>query len=960
MKVRVFDLASSICYPLAMPDLSPQDFVAKWRQTAVKERSGYQEHFIDLCRLIGHPTPVEDDPTGTRFTFEAGAGKQKGGQGWADVYKRGFFAWEYKGRHANLDKAYQQLLQYREALENPPLLVVSDMERIVVHTNFTNTIKQQVALTLDDLLTPDGMRRLRDIFYTPDAFKTPQTPESVTQEAARQFAHLADLLRGRGADAHAAAHFLIRLLFCLFAEDIDLLPRASFSRLVHNFRTRPDQFGYALRQLFEAMSTGGVFGYDSIRHFDGGLFDDASALDLGHDGLATLDKISSLDWSSIEPSVFGTLFERSLDPSKRAQLGAHYTSRQDILLIVEPVLMAPLRREWADVQARARDLAGRRDGAAGAQRTRLNNDLSALVMGFADRLTAVKVLDPACGSGNFLYVALKQLLDLEKAVSTFAGEVGLNTFFPRVSPEQLFGIELNEYAQQLAQATVWIGYLQWLHDNGYGFPGDPILKPLDNIREMDAILAYDAAGRPVEPSWPAADVIIGNPPFLGGNKIRQGVGGEYVDKLFKLYEGRVPAFADLVCYWFEKARDQIASGQARRAGLLATQGIRGGANRRVLERIKETGDIFWAQSDRDWVLEGATVHVAMIGFDSGDETDVCLDGKSVDAINPDLTATTNVTQAKRMSDNVGICFMGASPKGPFDIDSELARDFIRASGNVNSRPNSDVVRPVVSGVDIVQRSRNRWTIDFGLMPIEEAAEYEAPFQHVLKHVYPIRSKNRRAAYAARWWQYAEARPGMRQALVGKSRFIATPEVAKHRIFVWISADVLANQQVLVFARSDDYFFGVLHSKLHELWARRMGTQLREAESGFRYTPTTTFETFPFPWPPGKEPPDARRVQAIAGAARELVEKRDAWLNPPGASEADLKKRTLTNLYNARPAWLDLAHKKLDDAVLDAYGWPRDLTDEDILARLLALNLQRAAAQGQAPLPMSHGDDEGEG
>ena len=344
-----------------MPDLSPQEFVAKWRQTAVKERSGTQEHFIDLCRLVGHPTPVEDDPTGTRFTFEMGASKQRGGQGWADVYKRGFFAWEYKGKHANLDKAYQQLLQYREALENPPLLVVSDMERIVVHTNFTNTVKQTIPLSLDDLLTPDGLRRLRDVFTNPDAFKTPQTPESVTQEAARQFARLADLLRGQGADAHAAAHFLIRLLFCLFAEDIDLLPRDAFTRLVHNLRGRPEQLGRALHQLFEAMATGGVFGYDTIRHFDGGLFDDAAVLDLGGDGLAVLDRITGLDWSSIEPSVFGTLFERSLDPGKRAQLGAHYTSRQDILLIVAPVLMAPLRRAWDTVQGQARDLAARRN-----------------------------------------------------------------------------------------------------------------------------------------------------------------------------------------------------------------------------------------------------------------------------------------------------------------------------------------------------------------------------------------------------------------------------------------------------------------------------------------------------------------------------------------------------------------------------------------------------------------------
>ncbi|MFN8483097.1 MAG: type IIL restriction-modification enzyme MmeI [Anaerolineae bacterium] len=248
-----------------------------------------------------------------------------------------------------------------------------------------------------------------------------------------------------------------------------------------------------------------------------------------------------------------------------------------------------------------------------------------------------------------------------------------------------------------------------------------------------------------------------------------------------------------------------------------------------------------------------------------------------------------------------------------------------------------------------------WIVDFGVdMPEEDAALYEQPFTHVQSNVYPERLKNNRAAYRERWWIHMEPRPAFRAAVLSLQRYIVTPRVSKHRIFTWVSRETLADSATIAIVRDDDYFFGVLHSRLHELWARRMGTQLREAESGFRYTPTTTFETFPFPWPPGQEPPDDARVGAIAQAARELVEKRDAWLNPPDASDAELKKRTLTNLYNARPAWLDLAHKKLDAAVLDAYGWPRDLGDEDILARLLALNLQRAAAQGQAALPMGEG------
>jgi hypothetical protein len=377
---------------------------------------------------------------------------------------------------------------------------------------------------------------------------------------------------------------------------------------------------------------------------------------------------------------------------------------------------------------------------------------------------------------------------------------------------------------------------------------------------------------------------------------------------------------------------------------LATQGIRGGANRKVLERIKETGDIFWAQSDRDWILEGATVHVSMIGFDGREETERTLDDQKVAAINPDLTSAIDLTSAKPLPENENLSFMGVTPAGPFDVPGDLARQWLSVTNNPNGRPNSDVVRPYYNGTDLTQRPRDVWIVDFGVdMPLEEAALYELPFEYVRTNVYPVRSKNNRASYRERWWLLAEARSGMRAALRPLNRYIGTSMVAKHRFFCWIPPHVLPANLVIIIARDDDYLFGVLHSKPHLLWARRKGTQLREAESGSRYTPTTCFETFPFPWPPGQEPKDDPRVEAIAHAARELIEKRDRWLNPEGATENELKKRTLTNLYNQRPTWLELAHRKLDEAVLDAYGWPHDVSDEEILARLLALNLDRAAA-----------------
>ncbi|PDW02185.1 class I SAM-dependent DNA methyltransferase [Candidatus Viridilinea mediisalina] len=927
-----------------MTILTPQAFINKWRAVTVKERSGYQEHFIDLCHLVAHPTPLEDDPKGTRYSFEAGAGKQRGGKGWADVWKRGFFAWEYKGKHANLDRAYQQLLQYRESLHNPPLLVVCDMETIQIHTNFTNTVKRVFHLRLNDLLKPEGMQALRNLFFNPEAFRTDQTPELVTQRAAREFAEIATLMRRYGHDPQRTAHFLIRLLFCLFAEDVGLLPDQVFSKLLRATRNRAAIFTTQLAQLFGAMRQGGFFGADEIPHFDGHLFDDAEVLPLDSESMALLQRVRELDWSNIEPSILGTLFERSLDPTKRSQLGAHYTSRDDILLIIEPVLMAPLRRRWAEVQQQARTLATAYEQAKGSAAKRLQGELQQVLQGFADTVAAMRVLDPACGSGNFLYVALKQLLDLEKEVIILAQELGAGSFFPSVSPEQLYGLEINEYAYELAQITVWIGYIQWLRDNGFGTPKPPILKPLNTIQRMDALLAYDAAGQPVEPPWPEVEVIVGNPPFLGGNKIRKELGDAHIDALFKLYAGRVPAFADLVCYWFERARAMLEACTTQRVGLLATQAIRGGANRKVLERIKESGDIFMAWGDRKWVLEGAAVRVSLVGFDAGNEQERSLDGSAVQTINADLRAALDLTHVHHLPENRAICFMGPSAKAPFDLDAETAMQMLRAPLNPNGRPNTDVVRPVASAVDLVQQQRGKWTIDFGLLPEDEAALYEAPFEYVRTHVYPVRMQASRVKYAGNWWQYARPRVEMREALRKHQRYIATPGVAKHRIFVWVQPEVLCNQGTLVFARSDDYFFGVLHARIHELWARRTGTQVRDAESGFRYTPTTTFETFPFPWPPGQEPPGDPLVAAIAAAAQRLVELRDKWLRPPDADAATRKARTLTKLYNQRPAWLDKAHRDLDAAVLAAYGWPNTLSDEELLARLLALNLARGGVQ----------------
>ncbi len=930
--------------------MTPSEFATKWAGSQRTERAASQEHFIDLCRMLGVPTPNEADPAGTWYAFEKGAEKTAGGDGFADVWKRGHFGWEYKGKRKDLEAAYQQLLQYREALENPPLLVVCDLARFEIHTNFTGTAKKVYRFTLQDLAEAprEPLRLLRAVMGNPEALRPTTTRQEITEEAAKQFAALASELRGRGHDPHHVAHFLNKLLFCLFAEDAGLLPRELVKRLAENTRTDPPAFAAGLADLFGKMSTaGGLFGTERIQWFNGGLFDGPEVLPLMTAEIDVVRRVAELDWSQVEPSIFGTLFVRGLDPDRRSQLGAQYTDRESILRLVEPVLLAPLRREFEAVKAQVTKLlpAWKRAPRAARSRMQANRNPEQVVHQFLDRLNKIRVLDPACGSGNFLYVSLQGLKDLEREVIDWAAQT-LNTTrsFPRVGPHVVHGIEINDYAAELARVTIWIGEIQWMLNNGFAYRTNPILQPLDSIECRDAVLDLCDPEHPKEPEWSDADVIVGNPPFLGGKLLRTTLGDQYVDALFRVYDDRVPREADLVAYWHEKARAMVAAGRVKRVGLLATQGIRGGANRRILERIKKSGDIFLAWSDEPWILEGAAVHVSFIGFDDGSETHRLLNGRPVSSINANLTSGTDLTRARRLAENAGIAFMGDTKGGPFDMLSSVARELL-AKPNPDGRSNRIVVRPWVNGLDVTRRPRNRWIIDFGVdTPEAEAALYEAPFEYLRARAKPSRAASR--SKISRWWLHERPRGEMRAAIGQLSRFIATPTVAKHRVFVWLSAETLPDHQLIVIARDDDYTFGVVHSRPHELWARAMGTQVREAESGFRYTPTTTFETFPFPRPTG-----AQR-DAIASAAKKLDQLRRGWLDPEGASPAELKRRTLTALYNARPAWLTQAHERLDQAVLDAYGWPTEISDDEVIDRLLALNLERESLEAAAAASQS--------
>jgi type II restriction/modification system DNA methylase subunit YeeA len=705
-------------------------------------------------------------------------------------------------------------------------------------------------------------------------------------------------------------------------------------------------------------------------------------LDSGDVGL--LIAAGSLDWSLIDPSIFGTLFERFLDPNKRGQIGAHYTDAEKIMMIVNPVIVRPLREEWSTAKASIEKLVEEAHLKTGQSYRNAIAKAEEARSQFLERLRTVTILDPACGSGNFLYLALQAVKDVELKANLECEAMGLSPRVPTLGPEMVRGIEINPLAAELARTTIWIGDIQWSLRNAIYARPEPILRKLDSIEGRDAILSRRANGSVEEAQWPAAEFIIGNPPFLGGKLMRAGLGNETVERLFSVYDGRVPPEADLVVYWFEKARAALKVKRASRIGLVATNSIRGGANRRVLDRIGEESRIFDSWSDEAWVIDGAAVRVSLICFSNHHDA-AWLDGKPVSGINSDLTAgALDLTKAKRLIENLNVAYMGDTKGGAFDVPGEVARGWLKLPANPNGRPNSDVLKPWRNGMDVTRRSRDMWIVDFGWERSErEATLFEEPFSYIAEKVKPVRATNRRRAYAEFWWRHVEPRPAMWSAIARATRYIATPTVAKHRLFVWLDSRICPDHQLIVIARDDDTTFGILHSRFHESWSLRRGTWLGVGNDP-RYTPTTTFESFPFPEGltpniPASDYADDPRAKAITKAAKRLDELRNAWLNPPdliriepevvpgypdrvlpkdAEAAAMLRQRTLTNLYNQRPQWLVDAHHDLDAAVAAAYGWPTEISEEEALAKLLELNLARTAAvPSESPDEGSENDDE---
>jgi type II restriction/modification system DNA methylase subunit YeeA len=955
--------------------VKPHDFIAKWSDAELRERAGAQSHFIDLCKVLGEKAPTDADPKGEWYAFEKGAMKTGGGDGWADVWKRGCFAWEYKSPGKDLNAALKQLQYYVRSLENPPLLIVSDMERIELHTNWTNTVQEVHTLSLPELADARRRQILKKAFSESEVeeLKPGKTREALTKEVAQEFVKLAQNLRERGHDPEKVAHFVNRMVFCMFAEDVDLLPDRLFKRMLEASLEEPESFADNAQKLFAAMAKkGGKVGFTQIDWFNGGVFEDDTALPLTKADIKVALAAANRNWSNIDPSIMGTLFERGLDPGKRSQLGAHYTDPDKIMLIVNPVIVEPLNREWEEVKPKiATEMEGAHKHKSKDARTKAENRAKRLKTEFIERLKNFRVLDPACGSGNFLYLALKELKNLEHRVNIECEQLGLARGFPVVGPECVKGIEINPFAAELARVSVWIGEIQWMREHGFDASRNPILKPLETIECRDALLNEDGS----EAEWPEADVIIGNPPFLGATKFLRDLGQEYAAKLRTAYVNTVPAAADLVTYWFDRATRMSTT---QRIGFVATNSVRHSASNVPVRSFASFFPLFCAWADEPWMQEGAAVRVSIICGSREPSSNPTLDGVTVPTLSSKLTLQEHVPLTLPLQGD--FIYRGPPKIGPFDIDGTIAREWLASPRNPNGRPNSDVLRPIWNGYDIVRRPQDRWIIDFADRGQDDAALYEMPFEHVEEHVKPFRAENRREWRRETWWQHGETVPALRACMARHDRVIVTPMVSKHRLFAWMPVAVLPDQRLMIICRGDATTFGVLSSRAHEIWTYE-NCSWHGVGNDPVYNAGSVFETFPFPEGLTPNIPAAQyasdpRAKAIAEAAARLNELRENWLNPPelvkrvpevvptaeqreaGAEQiypdrilpvddkaaAILKKRTLTNLYNERPAWLDAAHRDLDAAVAAAYGWPVDLTDEQILERLFKLNQERAAVQ----------------
>ncbi|ELQ8317913.1 class I SAM-dependent DNA methyltransferase [Pseudomonas aeruginosa] len=1037
-------------------------FLARWQKAGGTERANYQLFLTELCSLLGLPLPepAGDDTRDNAYVFERrvviNQPDGSSNNGFIDLYKRSSFVLEAKQTGKTLDssgwdkamlKAHNQADQYARALPaeegRPPFILVVDVGRNIelyaefsrsgaTYTPYPDALNHRIRL--EDLRKEDVRERLRAVWLDPLSLDPSRRSARVTREIADQLAKLAKSLEADGHPPQLVASFLMRALFTMFAEDVGLLPERGFTELLQRLKNKPDTFAPMLEHLWQAMNSGGFSPIleSTLLKFNGGLFAEAQAIALDRDQMELLLKASEADWRYVEPAIFGTLLERALNPRERHKLGAHYTPRAYVERLVLPTVIEPLRAEWKEVQVAALTYEGQGK----------HKEAVAEIRAFHRHLCEVRVLDPACGSGNFLYVTLEHMKRLEGEVLNLLHDLGesqglLELEGVTVDPHQFLGLEINPRAARIAEMVLWIGYLQWhFRTHGKVNPPEPVLRDFHNIEHRDALIAYDAvellrdeAGKPItrwdgittktspitgeqvpdesaqveqyiylnprKAEWPQAEYIVGNPPFIGASTMRRALGDGYVDAVRATWK-EVPESADFVMHWWHIAAEAVRAGSARQFGFITTNSIKQTFNRRVVQAqldAKNPLSLAFAIPDHPWVDagDGAQVRIAMtVGsanqsngrllqvrdeFSSEqnqDEIEVNLQEQQ-GLLFADLKTGANVSGARPLLACLGLSSPGVKLHGAgFIITPD---DAVKIGlGTVPNLENH--IRAYRNGRDLAQSPRGVMVIDlYGLTAEQVREQFPAVYQTVLEKVKPERDQNNRANYRDNWWVFGEARRDWRAMSVGLTRYIATVETTKHRVFQLLDSAILPDNMLINIASDDAVNLGILSSRLHVVWALAAGGRLGVGNDP-RYNKTRCFETFPFP--------DATPEQQIQ--IRELAERLDAHRKRQQAQHPEL---TLTGMYNVLEklrsgepltakdktiheqglvSLLRELHDELDKAVFAAYGWD-DLAEqlvgkpgattplpdkpeaqaeaeEELLRRLVALNAERAAEEAR--------------
>lgn len=972
-------------------------FIKSWQGVAASELATAQSFVMDFCELLGvakpHATPEQDYMFERPVTFTHGDGSNSSGR--IDCYRRGHFVLEAKklraGAHTKgfddgLLRARSQGEAYARALPaadgRPPFVLVVDVGTVIevyaefsrsggTYTPFPDPRSHRIALA--DLARPELLERLRRIWIDPESLNPARISAEVTRKVAQRLALLARSLEQAGQPAQHVAAYLTRCLFSMFAEDVALLPQGAFLGLLQTHRKDPAALQQMLRILWADMDIGGFSAalVKPVLKFNGKLFKGANVA--GYSLLLSTEQIDLLilaaqaNWREVEPAIFGTLLERALDPAERHALGAHYTPRAYVERLVLPTVMEPLRSEWANAQAAALLLAHEAveleenppavktkkdfvalDRHSAAVRGKWR-DARQQVKDFHHRLCTLRVLDPACGSANFLYVTLEHLKRLEGEVLNQLNDFGdtqdaLDLGRETVNLQQLRGIELNERAAALAELVLWIGYLQWhIRSFGNASVAEPVVHDYGNIEHRDAVLDYDRvepltdeAGSPMmrwdgvttkthpvtgqqvpddaaqvvqwryinprQAQWPAVDFIVGNPPFIGAGAMRGALGEGYVDALRGAWP-KVPESADFVMYWWHHAAEQVRAGRVNRFGFITTNSLRQTFNRRVVQAAVEDLrlSLVYAVPDHPWVdsANGAAVRIAMTVVSSSNQ-----EGRlqTVKFENQGDFGEVSVTLTERKGLIHPDLTIGANVAGVQSLQAMsgisspgvklhgagfiITREEAMSLGWGSVAGLEKHIREYRNGRDLTATPRDVLVIDlFGLDADAVRSRFPAIYQWVDERVKPERDQNNRATYRDNWWLFGEPRKDLRSALVGLPRYIATVETAKHRAFQFLDASILPDNMLISICSSDALLLGVLSSAVHVHWALATGGTLEDRP---RYNKSRCFETFPFP------AADTGLTPEMAECIRQLAEQIDNHRKTRQANYADA---TLTSLYN---------------------------------------------------------------